>query len=115
MVNADDISSTFGTDLRLEDDDIRCICGGSQDGKMIRCRCCDLWQHAICYGVFPEFERGQTVSTHVCVPCAADENVEGTCFDQSLLLLSGTALKQKAFFRRALLAVSDTSVDRWML
>jgi len=105
--------STFGTDLLLEEDDINCICGGGEDGKMIQCRCCDRWQHAICYGLFPDHE--EFVPKHICVTCAADDQVEGSCLDPSLLRLSATALRRKALFRRTLLVLSEPRVSAFTI
>ena len=76
---------------------------------MLACRFCEKWQHAICYGVFPGHGE-ESIRGHVCVFCAADENVDGTCFDPTLLQFSAPALKQKALFRRASFAASEKEV-----
>ena len=37
------------------------------DGLMILCSVCDLWQHAVCYGIMEEDDAPQV---HVCVECS---------------------------------------------
>jgi len=88
--------------------DVRCICGGGQDGDMIHCEACDKWQHAICYGVFPD--RVGSVEGHVCVSCVAS-GVAGSCLDPSLQQLTPEALRVKALFRRATLATAKLPVE----
>lgn len=88
--------------------DVRCICGGSQDGEMIHCEGCDKWQHAICYGVFPD--RVDGVEGHFCVSCVA-AGVGGSCLDPSLQQLTPEALRVKALFRRATLAAAKLRVE----
>jgi len=88
--------------------DVRCICGGSQDGDMIHCEGCNKWQHAICYGVFPD--RVGSVEGHVCVSCVAG-GAGGSCLDPSLEQLTPVSLRMKALFRRATLAASKLKAE----
>ena len=37
------------------------------DGLMILCSVCDLWQHAVCYGIMEEDDAPRV---HVCVECS---------------------------------------------
>jgi len=103
-IETSQVSAPPGTQL-----DVRCICGGVQDGEMMACHRCEKWQHAICYGVFPGVA-APVIQRHVCVSCA-DETPEGSCIDPSLQGLTQVALKQKALFRRAILATATSDVE----
>jgi len=91
--------------------DVDCICRGVKDGEMISCQRCEKWQHAICYGIFPNVasQAVEHLARHVCVSCA-DATPEGSCLDPGLKGMTEDALKQKALFRRAVLATATSEL-----
>ena len=44
-----------------------CVCAVQDDGLMILCGVCGVWQHGVCFGLLEEEEVPQV---HICEKCA---------------------------------------------
>lgn len=77
---------------------VRCPCGCYEDdGLMVLCGGCGMWQHAVCFGLLSE---GAVPQLHTCEQCPP-------CTDPSLSSLSPTHLQALCLWRRALLASGE--------
>ena len=61
------------------------------DGLMILCGLCKVWQHAVCFALLTEDE---VPELHICEQCSSDQEGEGQpCTDPFLQFLSPVALQ----------------------
>ena len=64
------------------------------DGLMILCGLCKVWQHAVCFALLTEEE---VPELHICEQCSSDQEGEGQpCTDPFLQFLSPVALQVRA-------------------
>ncbi|KAL3842591.1 hypothetical protein ACJMK2_020585 [Sinanodonta woodiana] len=101
---ADDnaIDSTGSQISEKEDYTVRCPCGCNEDdGLMIMCSVCKLWQHGVCFLILVEDEAPES---HICDVCAepGETGLEPT--DPYLIGLSPIAVQATCLWRRTLLA-----------
>ena len=64
-----------------------CVCGGGEDGATIKCGICGTRQHAICYGVFPEYR--ERVEGHICFSCYQANQAERREEEEDEVMSSG--------------------------
>ncbi|CAB4016280.1 Hypothetical predicted protein, partial [Paramuricea clavata] len=84
---------------------VQCSCSfNGDDGMMILCDVCKNWQHASCYRFFTEED---CPLSHICLPCAKNENKE--CTDSTLVGLNPITLQTTCLWRRALVACRKTA------
>uniref|UniRef100_UPI003F77871F HORMA domain-containing protein n=1 Tax=Patiria miniata TaxID=46514 RepID=UPI003F77871F len=87
---------------------VRCPCGCNEDdGLMIRCEECKLWQHAVCFAIISEDDAPEQ---HVCNQCAKIVPRHMKPTDPYLTTLAPVVLQATCLWRRALLAA--TEMDR---
>ena len=68
------------------------------DGLMVLCGVCNLWQHAVCFALL---SKDSIPELHVCDQCACpDEEGGHTCTDPFLQFLSPAALQVSTVNRR---------------
>ncbi|KAK3600779.1 hypothetical protein CHS0354_009208 [Potamilus streckersoni] len=101
---ADDnaVDSTGSQMSEKEDCTVRCPCGCNEDdGLMIMCSVCKLWQHGVCFLILEEDEAPES---HICDVCAepGESGLEPT--DPYLIGLSPIAVQATCLWRRTLLA-----------
>ncbi|KER27150.1 hypothetical protein T265_05762 [Opisthorchis viverrini] len=101
--------------LQSEDDSeetfsVRCPCGvNKDDGVMILCDGCGMWQHAVCFRILEETD---VPSSHICEKCSETKPEllqKGGITDNSLKGLPDDARKSLCLLRRAVLLC--TSLD----
>ncbi|TGZ59909.1 hypothetical protein CRM22_008833 [Opisthorchis felineus] len=97
----DDAEETFS---------VRCPCGvNKDDGVMILCDGCGMWQHAVCFRILEETD---VPSSHICEKCSETKPEllqNGGITDNSLKELPDDARKSLCLLRRAVLLC--TSLD----
>ena len=64
-----------------------CVCV-QDDGLMVLCGVCQVWQHAVCYCLLQE---NDVPDLHICVACS--KKGRGTCTDTSLVSFNKTRLQ----------------------
>lgn len=82
---------------------VRCPCGYNKDeGLMILCGLCNIWQHAACFGLLCEDD---VPELHICDLCA--QIPSNPCTDPFLPSLDAVPLQAHCLWRRALLSCSE--------
>ncbi|XP_078663704.1 uncharacterized protein LOC144906888 isoform X1 [Branchiostoma floridae x Branchiostoma belcheri] len=88
-----------------EDPGVRCPCGCHEDdGLMILCAVCDLWQHGVCFKVIQEEDAPER---HICDVCADTAVPDKYPTDPYLASLTPVKVQATCLWRRALLACTE--------
>ncbi|XP_025087650.1 HORMA domain-containing protein 2-like isoform X2 [Pomacea canaliculata] len=84
---------------------VRCPCGKNEDdGLMIVCEVCNLWQHAVCFCIL---EEEQAPEEHICDSCAKAGAEHKKATDPYLTELSAIGAQATCLWRRALVACTE--------
>ncbi|XP_074660592.1 uncharacterized protein LOC141913053, partial [Tubulanus polymorphus] len=84
---------------------VRCPCGYNEDdGLMILCAKCNLWQHGVCFKILDET---QAPSAHYCDLCAQNLSDRSLVTDPYLCPLSPLSVQATCLWRRALFACTE--------
>ncbi|XP_060076150.1 uncharacterized protein LOC132555803 [Ylistrum balloti] len=84
---------------------VRCPCGCNEDdGLMILCAVCNVWQHGVCFLVQSEAD---APTQHICDVCGEPGNQEKEPTDPYLNTLSAIGVQATCLWRRALMATSE--------
>lgn len=95
---------TQGSRIHASDDNVvRCPCGVNEDdGLMVLCALCQVWQHAVCFGFL---EETSVPNIHICIMCSKQHGRPAT--DPSLTKLPHSELQSVCLWRRTLHACCD--------
>lgn len=84
---------------------VRCPCGCNEDdGLMILCAICNVWQHGVCFLVQNETD---APTQHICEICGEPGNQDKVPTDPYLNTLSAIGMQATCLWRRALMATSE--------
>lgn len=107
----DEVQPSNGTSSQVssgqQQDVAHCTCGVHEDdGVMILCSYCGLWQHAVCYAIT---DPDDVPDNHCCVACAVKHNTNCTDAELSKHAEDNDKLTQTCLWRRALMSVVEVS------
>ncbi|KAF6774092.1 hypothetical protein AHF37_06484 [Paragonimus kellicotti] len=105
---------TLQSEEEEESYDVRCPCRvNKDDGVMILCDGCGMWQHAVCFRIL---EEADVPTSHICEHCSEskpDLLEKGGITDSSLQGIAEDARRQHLFRTWAEASVSNTLTNDW--